>query len=83
MSILYLGLDVHKDSITLAVFSPTGTEPLCLERLPYDLHKLSRFLERLTRGGEQIRACYEASGASLSQTATFADSSSVVTDPDP
>jgi transposase len=63
MSILYLGLDVHKDSITLAVFGPTGTEPLCLERLPYDLHKLRRFLERLTRGGEQIRACYEASGA--------------------
>ncbi len=63
MSILYLGLDVHKDSITLAVFGPTGTEPLCLERLPYDLHKLRRFLERLTRRGEQIRACYEASGA--------------------
>jgi hypothetical protein len=48
MSFLYLGLDVHKDSITLAAFGPTGTEPLCLERLPYELHKLRRFLQRLT-----------------------------------
>ncbi len=31
---LYLGLDVHKDSITVAVFGPTGPEPELLERLP-------------------------------------------------
>lgn len=63
MSILYLGLDVHKDSITAAVFGERGPEPLQLEKLPYDLHKLRRFLQRLCRGGETIRSCYEASGA--------------------
>ena len=62
-SILYLGLDVHKDSITVAVFGPTGAEPRLVEKLPYDLPKLRRFLQRLTRDGEEIRACYEASGA--------------------
>jgi transposase len=63
MSILYLGLDVHKDSLTIAVFGPHGSEPRLVEKLPYDLPKLRRFLQRLTRNGEQIRACYEASAA--------------------
>ena len=61
--ILYLGLDVHKDSVTVAVFGPSGSEPRLLDKLPYDLHKLRRFLQRLSKNGEQIRACYEASGA--------------------
>ena len=59
---LYLGLDVHKDSITAAVFGPAGTEPELLERLPNDPHRIRRFLERLSRRGT-IHACYEASGA--------------------
>jgi transposase len=61
--ILYLGLDVHKDSVTVAVFGAHDREPRLLERLPYDLRRIQRFLQRLSRGGEQIRACYEASGA--------------------
>ena len=61
--ILYLGLDVHKDSVTVAVFGSSGSEPRLLEKLPYDLHKIRRFLQRLSKNGEQIRACYEASGA--------------------
>jgi transposase len=61
-SIIYLGLDVHKDSITLAVL-PSGTKaPTRVERLPNDLAKLKRLLDRLAAGGE-LRACYEASGA--------------------
>lgn len=62
-SILYLGLDVHKDSVTVAVFGSTGAEPQRLEKLPYDLPKIRRFLQRLSQQGEQLRACYEASGA--------------------
>lgn len=61
--ILYLGLDVHKDSVTVAVFGAHDQEPRLLEKLPYDLRRIRRFLERLSRNGEQIRACYEASGA--------------------
>ncbi|MGH7665153.1 MAG: IS110 family transposase [Gemmatimonadaceae bacterium] len=61
-SIIYLGMDVHKESITIAVL-PDGTKtPTRLDRLPNDLPKLKRWLERVARDGE-IRACYEASGA--------------------
>ena len=61
--ILYLGMDVHKDSVTVAVFGVHDREPRLLEQLPYDLHRIRRFLQRLSQDGEQIRACYEASGA--------------------
>ncbi len=36
--------------------------PTRVDRLPNDLAKLKRFLDRLGQGGE-VRACYEASGA--------------------
>ena len=62
-SILYLGMDVHKDSLTIAVFGPTGTEPQRLEKLPNDLHRIHRLFERLRRDGAELRACYEASSA--------------------
>jgi transposase len=61
--ILYLGMDVHKDSVTVAVFGATDREPRLLEKLPYDLHRIRRFLQRLSQNAEEIRACYEASGA--------------------
>lgn len=62
-SILYLGMDVHKDSLTVAVFGPSGSEPRLLEKLPNETHRIRRFLERLRRDGSELRACYEASGA--------------------
>ena len=61
-SIIYLGLDVHKDSITVAVLPDGAKTPTRLERLPNDVSKLKRWLERVARAGE-LRACYEASGA--------------------
>jgi transposase len=60
--IIYLGLDVHKESITIAVLPSDAATPTRLERLPYDLKKLHRCLTRLAALGE-LRACYEASGA--------------------
>jgi len=60
--IIYLGMDVHKDSLTIAVLPATAKSPTRLERLPNDLPKLKRFLGRVARDGE-LRACYEASGA--------------------
>jgi transposase len=60
--IIYLGLDVHKESITIAVLPSDAATPTRLERLPYDLKKLHRCLTRLAAFGE-LRACYEASGA--------------------
>lgn len=61
-AIIYLGLDVHKDSITIAVLPEGAKTPTRLDRLPNDLPKLKRWLERVARDGE-LRACYEASGA--------------------
>ena len=61
-SIIYLGMDVHKESITIAVLPAGAKSPTRVERLAYDLAKLKRFLERVSRDGE-VRACYEASGA--------------------
>ena len=61
-SIIYLGMDVHKESITIAVLPEAAKFPTRLDRLPNDLPKLKRWLNRLAREGE-IRACYEASGA--------------------
>jgi transposase len=61
-SIIYLGMDVHKDSITIAVLPRAAKAPTRVDRLPNDLPKLKRWLERAARDGE-LRACYEASGA--------------------
>lgn len=58
----YVGLDVHKDSVTSAVFRNRDPEPLQVDRLPNDHKKLRRYFERLGADGE-IRVCYEASGA--------------------
>ncbi len=61
-SIIYIGMDVHKESITIAVLPEGAKSPTRLDRLPNDLPKLKKWLERVSRDGE-IRACYEASGA--------------------
>jgi transposase len=59
---IHLGMDVHKESITIAVLPEGAKAPTRLDRLANDLPKLKRYLERLSRDGD-IRACYEASGA--------------------
>jgi len=60
--IFWVGLDVHKDSITAAVFRGRDPEPLRVDRIPNDPQRIRRYFERLQRDGE-ARACYEASGA--------------------
>lgn len=62
-SIIYVGMDVHKDSITMAIL-PDGADgdAARVERIPNELSRLRRLLARLARAG-RIRACYEASGA--------------------
>jgi hypothetical protein len=61
-SIIYLGMDVHKESITIAVLPEGAKTPTRVDRLPNDLPKLRRWLDRVARDGE-LRACDEASGA--------------------
>ena len=62
MSIFFCGMDVHKESVMVAVLEAEGAEPQRVERLPNELAKLERFFSKLARRGE-VRACYEASGA--------------------
>lgn len=61
-STIFLGLDVHKESITIAVLPSDAPAPTRVDKLPYDLRKLRRYLERLGPP-TALRACYEASGA--------------------
>jgi transposase len=60
--IFWVGLDVHKDSITAAVFRGRDPEPLRVDRIPNEPKRIRRYFERLQRDG-QARVCYEASGA--------------------
>lgn len=60
--IITLGMDVHKESITVAVLPDSSAAPTSIDRLPNDLAKLRRYCDRLAEQGE-LRACYEASGA--------------------
>ncbi len=61
-SMIYLGMDVHKDSITIAVLPQDAKIPTRLERLVNDLPTLKKWRDRVARDGE-LHACYEASGA--------------------
>ncbi len=61
-SLIFVGMDVHQDSVTLAVFEGASKEPAIVQRLPNDLRTLRRFFDRWAKRGE-IRTCYEASGA--------------------
>ena len=48
-SIIYLGMDVHKESMTIAVL-PVGARVLTrLERVPNDLAKLNEWIDRVAR----------------------------------
>jgi hypothetical protein len=50
-SIIYLGLDVHKESVTIAVLPAAARAATRVDRLPNDLPKLKRYLDRVARGG--------------------------------
>ena len=57
-STLFLGLDVHKESVTIAVLPSDAVAPAHVDKLGYDLKKLRRYLE--THGpAASLRACYQ------------------------
>ena len=58
---VWVGMDVHQDSITAAVLFGESHDPQ-IERLPGDLHAVRRMFRRLSKHGTP-RSCYEASGA--------------------
>jgi transposase len=58
---LWVGLDVHQNSITAAILDDDAQEPV-IQRLSGDLNATRRLFRRLSKQGTP-RACYEASGA--------------------
>ena len=58
----FVGLDVHKETITIAVFRNRDPEPVRVDRLLNEHKKLRRYFQRLANDGS-VHACYEASGA--------------------
>ena len=58
---IWVGLDVHVDSITAAILEGDSEKPEVV-RLSSDLMKVRRLFRRLSKQGP-VRACYEASGA--------------------
>ena len=60
--ILFCGMDVHKDTVVVAVLPEGGSQPSRVVKLLNEERSLRRFFGRLSKQG-QIRACYEASGA--------------------
>jgi len=58
---LYVGIDLHKDSVSLAVFRGTEQEPEREVTLATEWSKLRRIFERLLARGA-VKACYEAGG---------------------
>ena len=59
---IYVGLDVHKESVTAAVLPAGAPAPTRVDTLPNDPAKLRRYVDRLAAQGT-LRLCYEASGA--------------------
>ena len=57
----WVGLDVHRDSVTAAVLEGASGSADVI-RLSADLNKERRLFRRLSERGP-VRACYEASGA--------------------
>ena len=60
-STLFVGVDLHQDSVTMVVLAEAAAECEEPRTLPNDLVKLRKFFARLAKRGE-VRACYEASG---------------------
>lgn len=58
---VWVGMDVHQESITAAILFGDKPEPT-VERLPGDLNAVRRMFRRLSEYGTP-RSCYEASGA--------------------
>ena len=59
---VYVRMDVHKESVTVAGLVEGERGPALVKRLSHDPRRLRRLLDRLA-GEHEVRARYEASGA--------------------
>jgi len=59
-SVIYIGLDVHKDSIVIAVAREGREAAEKWKTIPYDGVRLRKALKMLAKQGETLKVCYEA-----------------------
>jgi transposase len=59
-SVVYVGLDVHKDSITIAVAREGREAAETWKTIPYDGVRLRKALKMLVKDGQVLKVCYEA-----------------------
>lgn len=61
MSIIrYVGMDVDKEGIDLAVYGEEGNEAILSKRIANQAPKIREQMRRLTEGGNELKVCYEA-----------------------
>lgn len=60
-STLTVGMDVHRDTIAVAVLRDGAHEPDLENTLPNDPRKIERFFQSLAARGGRVTSCYEAS----------------------
>ena len=59
-SVIYVGMDVHKDSIVIAVAEEGRCPPQKLAMIANDWPKLRKLLQKLQKNGTELHVCYEA-----------------------
>ena len=55
----FIGLDVHKETIMIAIAESQGGEPFVLKQIPNDPQRLLKELRKVRKGCE-LKVCYEA-----------------------
>ena len=60
-STLFVGMDVHQDSVMIAVLPEGAAECEKPREFSHDIAKIKKFFSKLSKRGE-VQACYEASG---------------------
>ena len=66
---IHLGLDVHKDSISVAILEPHAEAPE-VDRIFHDEASVRRLIGRFD-DPRNLRACYEAARPATSSTGSF------------
>ena len=66
---VYVGMDVHKDSVMIAVLPEGEREPTLVKRLSHDPRGIRRLLDRLAPGSMRFAPAMRGSGAGYEQPA--------------